>query len=327
MRTLRLVHRRLGLALGLVMALVAVSGGLLLFRGAYERRAYPALAEPLTVSDRARVADRLDAVLARYPDARLLKLPREGANAFHLWMRDDTQVLVHPRTGAELDRWTWTSQAPAFVFELHTRLLLGEPGRTLNGAAALLLVFMGLTGLVLWAPRRATAFRLRSAIPPDLSPTALLRAHAAAGAVLLLPVLVFAATGAAIVFYTVAAPALGRARRPAARRGTRSAPNGRRAGWPRGSPPRAAQMFGTNVWNGASHQSCGACGTCGTCARYTSSSPRPTITASPPTCTLVIRSPSDPIAIWMRLGRPIFTPWRLTMRSARSRGIAPCATR
>jgi uncharacterized iron-regulated membrane protein len=70
-----------------------------------------------------------------------------------------------------------------------------------NGFIALCLVFLGLTGVILWWPRRAAAFRLARAIPRSAAPGDLLRSHAASGVLLVLPIILVAATGAGLVFY------------------------------------------------------------------------------------------------------------------------------
>jgi uncharacterized iron-regulated membrane protein len=100
-----------------------------------------------------------------------------------------------------MSRWRWHESLPAFLFQLHAHLLSGTPGEVVNGFIALFLVFLGLTGLVLWWPRRAAAFRLARAVPRSLAPGDVLRSHAACGVLLVLPVILFAATGAGLVFY------------------------------------------------------------------------------------------------------------------------------
>jgi uncharacterized iron-regulated membrane protein len=78
---------------------------------------------------------------------------------------------------------------------------MGARGELLNGYLALLLVFLSLSGVLLWIPRRQTAFRIREAVPRRLTPAAMLRSHAASGALLAAGVLLFATTGAGLVFY------------------------------------------------------------------------------------------------------------------------------
>lgn len=204
MNVLRIIHRWVGLVLALIVAAVAVSGGLLLLRGPYERAIHPALAKPLT-TNLTREAAVVASIEERFRDdggVRTVKFPREGTNAFHVYLADESEAFVDPESGDLIARWTWRDSLPAFVFELHVHLLGGEGGKTLNGIAALFVLFLALTGLILWWPRKSGAFRLRRAMPRNATAGELLRSHAASGAIAAIPVLVFAATGAAIVFYT-----------------------------------------------------------------------------------------------------------------------------
>jgi uncharacterized iron-regulated membrane protein len=210
---LRIIHRWVGLVLALIVAAVAVSGGLLLLREPYERAMYPPLAAPLLhVADAAaaRARDAREAVVIasieerfrRDGGVRTVKFPREGANAFHVYLADESEAFVDPQRGDLIARWTWRDSLPAFIFELHVHLLGGEGGKTINGIAALFVLFLSLTGIILWWPRKSGAFRLRRSMPRNASPGELLRSHAASGAIAAIPIIVFAATGAAIVFYT-----------------------------------------------------------------------------------------------------------------------------
>ena len=202
MTILRALHRWLGLGLAAIVVAVAASGGLLLFRDPYYRAVYPELGRPLGVVERAARAEALATIEARWRAGgiRLVKLPQPGVNAYHVWFADGSEAFVHPRTAAVIDRWRPSERLPALLFELHAHLLADRGGTVVNGIAALLVVFMALTGVLLWWPARRGAFRLRRLLPRRTAPGELLRSHAAVGAVAALPVLVFAATGALIVF-------------------------------------------------------------------------------------------------------------------------------
>jgi uncharacterized iron-regulated membrane protein len=201
---LRIIHRWVGLVLALIVAAVAVSGGLLLLRGPYERAIYPSLAKPLTTNPtrEAEVVASIDERFRKDGGVRTLKFPREGANAFHVYLDDESEAFIDSTSGDLIARWTWRDSLPAFLFELHAHLLAENAGKTLNGIAALFMLFLTLTGIILWWPRKSSAFRLRRSMPRNATAGELLRSHAASGAIAAIPVLVFAATGAAIVFYT-----------------------------------------------------------------------------------------------------------------------------
>ena len=187
---------------------VAASGGLLLLRDPYYRAIYPQLAAPVTAADAALRAERLTAIESSPDPVRLVKLPHEGMNVYQVWYGDNTEAFVDARTGALLDRWDPLERFMPFHFELHAHHI-AEPGGTLvNGWIALFLVFMALTGVILWWPARRGAFRLRRAVPIHHAPSVILRSHAAMGAIAAIPILIFASTGAAIVFYDEAEMAM-----------------------------------------------------------------------------------------------------------------------
>ena len=210
MALLRALHRWLGLGLAVIVIAVAASGGLLLFRDPYYRAVHPELREPPRAAEHAARARVLTAIESRWraDGIRLVKLPQSGLNAYHVWLSDGSQAFVHPRTGAVIDRWQPTERLPALLFELHAHLLAGRGGSFVNGTAALFVAFMALTGIVLWWPARRGAFRLRGMLPRQTTSGELLRSHAAVGAVAALPIVIFALTGALIVFYDPAASLL-----------------------------------------------------------------------------------------------------------------------
>jgi uncharacterized iron-regulated membrane protein len=202
MSSLRLIHRIIGLFVAIPVILVSLSGGLLLLRDPYYRARFPVLAEEITSGQISRQADALTAIERQFErdGIRVIKFPRVGMNAYHAYLADGSEAFIDPRTDRVITRYRWSDSPPAFLFDLHAHLLMAATGETLNGFAALALVFLGLTGLVLWLPRRA-AFALRRALPRRAAPGEMLRSHAASGVFLLLPVVLFAATGAALVFY------------------------------------------------------------------------------------------------------------------------------
>ena len=203
MRTLRIVHRWIGIALAIPVLLVCISGGLLLGRDAYYRWRWPAVAAPAATSSIETQAFALHSIEAQFETVgvRTVKFPRSGVNAFQAYLADGSEALVNPANGALIGRWRPNDDPGAFLFDLHANLLVAGRGRIINGYLALLLVFLGITGLTLWLPRRATTFRLRHALPHSPGGAEMLRSHAATGALVTVPLLVFAATGAGLVFY------------------------------------------------------------------------------------------------------------------------------
>ncbi len=89
----------------------------------------------------------------------LIKFPDQEMNAFHLWLHDGSEALVHPVSGRLISRWTWDETLTGMLFELHANLLAGEVGEQVNGYLGLLILGFVLSGLILWWHQRRT-FRL-----------------------------------------------------------------------------------------------------------------------------------------------------------------------
>ena len=212
MTLLRRLHRWLGLALAVIVFAVAASGGLLLLRDPYFRLVYPSTAAPMTAAQAAARAGILTEIESRWrhEGVQLVKFPQPGINAYLVWLRDGTQAFVDPNSGAVIDHWSWYERPAALLFELHAHLFAERPGTVVNGIAALFVVFMALTGVVLWWPARRAAFRLRGALPRRTTSADLLRSHAAVGALGAVPILVFVATGAVMAFYQPTARVMSR---------------------------------------------------------------------------------------------------------------------
>lgn len=202
MHTLRLIHRWIGLVVALPIVLVALSGGMLVFRDPYYRVRWPVVAQEATAAEFSIQPHILTQIEARFGDSlRIIKFPRDGVNAFHVYLVDEVEALVDPRDASVFASWHWMEDPAAFLFELHANLLMGAQGELLNGYLALVLLFIALTGIVLWYPRRQAAFRLRHATPRGVSSAMMLKSHAASGVLLLPAVALFAATGVGLVFY------------------------------------------------------------------------------------------------------------------------------
>ena len=100
MHTLRLIHRWIGLVVAIPIVLVSVSGGLLVLRDPYYRMRWPVLAQPATEAEHALQPRVLERIETTFGDTlRIIKFPREGVNAFHVYLTHEREGFVDPRTG------------------------------------------------------------------------------------------------------------------------------------------------------------------------------------------------------------------------------------
>jgi uncharacterized iron-regulated membrane protein len=165
------LHLWLGLASGLVVMVVGLTGALLTFEqelseltGTGSSLAVPARSEPL-----ARPSQVFAAARPHLPDS-LKRLyyshtPAEEKAAV-LWALDTqnrwTSLLHDPYTGAMLKNAEYGGNVWSLLLDVHTRLLLPPRiGHLVVGTATLVLVALLVSGIVLWWPKNRSAARQR----------------------------------------------------------------------------------------------------------------------------------------------------------------------
>lgn len=156
---MRALHALAGLGLGLVVAVLAVTGAILALGPVGERldaRALPPVS----------VAEAAAAVLAAHPGAEVLRLRPSGI-AVLAFTRDDTpqEAVIDPATGAVLRPWA-PSAALLATADLHRSFLQGDAlaGRGLAGLGALGMLVMLASGAGLLHHRMGGWRRLRARV-------------------------------------------------------------------------------------------------------------------------------------------------------------------
>lgn len=157
-------HRVLGVGLALWLALLALTGALLVFRAELDWLSTPALrVEPAAASEPAWRPERVTAAVdAHAPGARLLRVDRPATSRSASLVRiaegaHTRELFVHPRTGAVLGGRSLDDGQHSLadlVRQLHVRVLLGAWGRTLVGLLGLLWVAALVTGWWVHGRRR-----------------------------------------------------------------------------------------------------------------------------------------------------------------------------
>jgi uncharacterized iron-regulated membrane protein len=150
------VHVWTGLAVGLYIVVVTATGSALVFKAGVNALFVPDTVVPvsgalLSEADLRRAAEaqfpafRVDAIdMPRRPDRPAeVTLVSGGYEQFR---------LLDPYTGADLGLAGNETPFILWLVDLHDNLLGGETGRKVNGAGAVLLVVMCLTGIVIWWP-------------------------------------------------------------------------------------------------------------------------------------------------------------------------------
>ncbi|MDL5054799.1 PepSY-associated TM helix domain-containing protein [Oscillatoria laete-virens NRMC-F 0139] len=173
---IRLFHRWGGGLVGLFLAIVGVTGALLVHRDTIVALTLP---QPVAASPELQVP-----MLAADTDleARFIVLPSERFGHYRTVGPDGAGAYV---AGDGLVIGTWENKwdrPELWVFDLHTHLLAGEAGGIATGIFALAGLVFIVTGLLLWWPTRKT-FEWRL-LPRRMTRPAIIRHHRDLGVVL-----------------------------------------------------------------------------------------------------------------------------------------------
>lgn len=165
------LHRWVGLSLGLVLALVALTGAAMIVWKPIDRALNPALftaVQPAPASlDKARASLRE----AFGPEARFtLRPPREAQDTVWAFVSGPAHATAYldPASGRLLGWRGETDHLAGLMFELHSELLLGDTGRNVLAVVAAAYLLLLATGVVLWWPvrwRQAFSVQWRARAP------------------------------------------------------------------------------------------------------------------------------------------------------------------
>lgn len=151
------VHRWLGLTVGLILLVAAVSGSAMLVLDHLDEVLNERLFHvpgPLAV-DYPAVLSGVRVEVG--PNAALtLRPPRAQSESFQAIVAGEWRgtIYLNPQTGEVLGRRAATEGLMGFLFTLHSSLFAGETGRAALTLAALAYLFMFATGVYLWWPVR-----------------------------------------------------------------------------------------------------------------------------------------------------------------------------
>jgi len=170
---MRRLHLWVGLILGGFILVIAVSGTLLLARAPLLVGEHPQLrsddrpAPPLPV-----VLEKITAIVGE-ENWTFISFPRDNSPAYEVGVKGDTRILftLHGE-GPLAAGFVGQASFAHWLHDLHVHLLAGEMGENIAGVAGLGMLFLGVSGLIVWWPyRRQTKVKdlmLRGASRPKL---------------------------------------------------------------------------------------------------------------------------------------------------------------
>lgn len=160
MKTLRLLHRWTGGFVGLLLALMGLSGALLVHEDAFLRATLPHAADPQR-QDTATLAAAAAKIFSAEDRPRSIVLATQRLGLHKLAYKGE-QGAYADQDGAIVQAWSSNWARPeAWLFDFHHHLFNGDAGEVVGGVAGLLGLGFVVTGLILWWPtRRMFQFRL-----------------------------------------------------------------------------------------------------------------------------------------------------------------------
>lgn len=228
------VHRWLGLAAALFVAVLGVTGSVLVYEEEIDRALNPELFQvasaggapegegtrvaPMAPISPGRALEALRASGEAFSEPATLRLPQGPTEPYVFWVPPParategaggrrTQVMVDPYTGKVLGSRPEHAGGLGVLHLLHTELMAGPVGHEAVGWLGVALLVLSATGMVVWLPRRLVPRRIREALLVRVGAGAKRTnydLHRAGGVWTLLYVTLLAGTGAGLIFYDAA---------------------------------------------------------------------------------------------------------------------------
>lgn len=166
------LHLWLGLSTGLVVVIVALTGCLLVFEKEIDESVnhHFYFVDVPQHTQRLPLDQLVQNAAAHNPSLKITRIGIETAAPdrsvlFMLKKGKQTRLTaVNPYTGRVIRSIDYNKRFFTVVLKLHRTLLMNEAGKVITGASCLIFVFMILTGLILWWPKRWRHLKQRMAV-------------------------------------------------------------------------------------------------------------------------------------------------------------------
>ncbi len=210
MKLLDLLHRWVGGLLGLILAVLGLSGAILVHKEEWIGLPH---AGDARVSDPVHLGQLADSMLAGANGGESIIFASDRFGLVQ--MSDGTGGLYAAQNGDTVARWSSLWERPElWLFDLHHHLFTGDAGETVIGVAGLAAMIFVVTGTILWwRTRRTFRFRL---LPARMTGPAIRMQHRDLGIMTAPFLFLVALTGTMMIFRPVAGVVLAPLSSPAA---------------------------------------------------------------------------------------------------------------
>ena len=152
-------HLYAALTTSLFLLIVSLTGAILVFEAEIDHMLNPKLYQIQAQSRLLSLDEMLAKVRAAYPNnkARSLSIPADNAMTYQFNLSNGLSVYLNPYTGEIVGTRGNQEAANSLarrLHMLHTRLMAGQTGELIVGVTSALCVFLVLSGVILWWPRK-----------------------------------------------------------------------------------------------------------------------------------------------------------------------------
>ena len=208
MKLLSFLHRWAGGLIGLLLAVLGLSGAILVWEGSWIR--LPGASDRVAEQP-AQIAAIVERVAAEGAGARITFASDEIG--LHQVIHADGSGAYVRQDGTIVDQWASMWERPElWLFDLHHHLFAGHTGETVTGIAGLAGLLFVITGLILWWRGRAS-FR-PALLPKRFAPGPIVRHHRDIGVVVSPLLLISMTTGVMMLFAPIRDSVVGKEVRP-----------------------------------------------------------------------------------------------------------------
>jgi uncharacterized iron-regulated membrane protein len=155
-----ILHRYIGIVVGLILIVVGLTGSLLVFHTEIEQlmvaQKFGAVVPQEQRIPVDRVLETAKAAIANRPELKISGLvpPKDATSPWQARAFGEpdsfAQVFVNPYTGTLMGVLDRKANIMQTILKLHYELLAGDTGLKIAGIAGLLMFVLGVTGLILW---------------------------------------------------------------------------------------------------------------------------------------------------------------------------------
>ena len=155
------LHLYAGLLAAIFLVLLSVTGSFMVFEDEIDRALNPKLTWIQPVDKRLSLTEMKSSLETKYPDRTVVGFsisPRNdiawGATLESRTSQDPLNLAFNQFTGDVLGTESDRNNFVGYVHDFHLRLMMGDTGGKIVSLAAVLLLFLSLSGILLWWPRK-----------------------------------------------------------------------------------------------------------------------------------------------------------------------------